>query len=189
MKKNLIATIIASALVSPVVFAEAPSYSFVDVNYTSLDADGLDAKGVGFAGSFAFNEHFFIAGEYAPLEGDLDIFGTSVDFDFDISGIGFGFKSEFSDTSSWYASYTLGTWSIEGEDLDIDTLRIGLRSMMSEKFELNGSVASHDLEDSGSETGFQIGMAYEMGDNVHLVADYESIDDVDVLNIGARWSF
>jgi len=186
MKKNLLATLIASVLITPTVLADSPSYNFVEVNYTDIDEEGLSADGIGFAGSVELGENFFLTGEYAPLDGEIEFF--NVDFDFDVMNFGLGYQSEFGENSSWFVSYTFGNWELANEDIDVDTFRAGLRSMTTDSLELNASLASYDIEGE-SETGFQVGLAYSVSDNVQVTFDLEDIDDLDIMTFGARMTF
>ena len=190
MKKNLIAAVVTSALVSPIALADTPSYSYFEGGYAIYDESPLEAKGLYIAGSVEAGENFFLNFDYAPLEGELS--GFSGDFDFDSKSFGFGYKSDINDTTNWFASYSIGSWGIESEDVDVNTIRVGLRSQLTENFELNGSIASHDLEfenQDNSETGFQVGMAYQMSETLQFTADYESIDDLDIMTFGLRMNF
>lgn len=197
MKKNLLAALIATTFVAPTVLAEAPSYSYVDINYIDLDV-GLSVDGFGIAGSVELGENFFINGEYAGLEGNVRVFDTNVGVDVDMTNIGFGYKSEFGESSSWFASYTLGDLDFSDLDVDANAIRVGLRSMTTESLELNASIVSYDFDasssdpdDSGSatETGFQVGLAYTAAEDFQIILDVEDVDGLDSVTLGARFNF
>lgn len=188
MKK--IAFLVAAALSSPFALAaDAPSYSFVEVGYTSYDLDELgDATGFKLAGSAALGENFFVMADMNSTSGDYQGF----DYDFDKTGYGFGIKSDTASGNSWFASYSFNTFDVEGEDFDIDTLRLGLRSQVSDTFELSVSLTSNDVEGEERENGYQFGAVYSFSDSVKFTFDYDTIaGDVDMTNtsFNVRWTF
>ena len=185
MNKQLVA-VITAALASPIAIAQdAPSYTFAEIGYTNIDLDdGFDADGFKIKGSAGLGEYVFITGELAQTSGDI----VGIDFDIDTTSFGIGGKYDLDNGGSVFASYTFGSWDVEGTDLDIDTLRIGYRHMVSEALELNGSLTSNDAEDE-TETGYQLGLAFAVNETVQITADYETIDNIDLLSVGARFSF
>jgi hypothetical protein len=182
MNKKLLALVVSATLASPFAMAQdAPSYTFGEVGYTTWDIDGADADGFTLDGSVALGENFFIVGNWGSVSGDGD-------GDIDMSGIGFGAKMDNDNGGSFYASYNFGSWDLGAFDLDVDTLRLGYRHMTTDKLELNGSFTSNDME-GDSETGFQLGLAYSATDTFQITAEFETIDELDMISFGARFNF
>lgn len=183
MNKKIIAAGLAATLISSFGMAQdAPSYTFAEISYLDFNgaAGGFDADGLKLDGSFALGTHFFVTANYSSLSGN---------FDLDISGLGLGFKNDFDNGGSLFGSYTLNNWDFGFGDIDIDTLRVGYRHMASEKLELNASFTSNDFEGGSSETGYQFGGVFSATDSVQITANYETIDELDMFSIGARFNF
>ncbi|MCW9000756.1 MAG: hypothetical protein OQK04_18745, partial [Kangiellaceae bacterium] len=60
MKKNLIAALVASALVSPFALADSPSFSYIEGGYSNGSLDQLDLTGFYLEGSVEVGEYVFL---------------------------------------------------------------------------------------------------------------------------------
>ena len=110
---------------------------------------------------------------------------AGLDYDFDTEGYGFGFHGD-----SWYASYTYNIWDFDNNEFDVDTISLGFRDMWTDRLEFNASYSWNDIENADNEDGFQLGFAYELWEQLHLVADYETIGghlDIDSVSVGVRF--
>ena len=103
--------------------------------------------------------------------------------------LGGGWNHGFSDTLDF-----VGTLSFI--DLDYDTggddglaLGGGIRSRLGESFELEAGLKHVDLDESGSDTGIQLGARYYFNDSMALGASIDDIDYTDTLRLGFRWEF
>jgi hypothetical protein len=187
MNIKIAAVAVVTSLVSPFLAAQdAPSYSFAEVGYTSMSFAEADVDGIRLKASFPLSDYFFIAADYSNLSGDFDL--TTPSF-------AYGMKSDFNNGGSFFASYAFSTWDFGSVgDFDVDTLRLGYRHMVNQMFEINGSVTSNDF-DGETESGYQLGFAFEINDSMQLVMDYEIINidvldfDIDTIDFGFRISF
>jgi len=227
----------ARKLVVWAIVAAAPSFAAqaTDLSYTYLDFQSLDntvektaqqspvpgqtvniqtsgGKGIGVAGSYAFNERFYFGGYYkssvinysgvvtSPIATDHAT-GT---FDLVSSNIVFGYAHKFGDRVDitaevgWESGvYDFG--SIAGENFDLkDTgagARFGLRWNPRKPFELfvtahYSPVEKADLTKHRYESGTTVaaGFRWYFFENLGVGIDHET-GDVDVTTISMRFSF
>ena len=133
--------------------------------------------------SLSLGNSLFAVMERRRTEGKA--FGEN--FDFDTEGYGFGFRGD-----SWFASYTYNTWTLGDSEFDVDTIKLGFRNQWTEHIEFNAAYMWNNVEDADNDNGFQVGLIYNLTDNLHLVAEYESIGgklDINYFSAGVRLSF
>lgn len=164
-----------------------PSYSYFEASYLGYDMDvgGIDTEPDGYKLklSLAFSDSFFGIVERNKSEGKI----SGSKYDFDTAGYGFGLNGD-----SWYASYTYNTWDFNGDEFDVDTIRVGFRNNWTDLLEFNASYSWNNIEDADNDDGFQVGLVYKLSKGVHLVAEYETVGgnlDIDYLTAGIRFSF
>ncbi|PCI71458.1 MAG: hypothetical protein COB38_05775 [Gammaproteobacteria bacterium] len=186
MNNKTIAVILTSLLVSPIAMSQdAPSYSYGEIAYKSFDFDSFDTSGVNLKGSLSISDNLFIIADYSNTSGSDDGF----DFDLTTQGYGLGANFDLSNGGSWYVSYSLNTWDFDGFDVDVNTSRVGYRQNISKQLELNISITSNDIEGDVSESGNQIGLVYSASDSMKVTAEYETLDDIDMVSLGLRFNF
>jgi hypothetical protein len=193
---------LAKVIVGSVMLALAPlaataedmSYSYVDVNWVSLDADilgeSVSADGFGLNGSIAFAENFFGFVDYRTVEGDEQGFN----FDIDQISVGLGGRYGISESADLVGriGYTQADASVEGlgsDDVDGYLLSVGARGQLTESFELEGYLNYTDLGDNGDDTSFAVDARYFFTKQFAVDAGIETGDDVDVWNVGVRFAF
>ena len=79
---------------------------------------------------------------------------------------------------------TLGSYDDDGYGLGL-----GIRAMVSEKFELSGGLNYIDLSDSGSDTVVSVGAGFDVTRNIQVGAGISSSDDGTGYNLGVRFYF
>lgn len=163
------------------------SYSYFEASIIEYDMDigGIDIEPDGYKIklSVSLGDSLYAIVDRNKTDGSF----SGADYEFDTQGYGFGLHGD-----SWYASYTNNTWDFDGNEFDVDTIRLGFRNKWSERLEFNASYSWNNIEDADNDDGFQVGIAYEITNNFHLIADYETIGgdlDVDYLSAGIRLSF
>ncbi len=184
MRKQLFITLCFTVLSPAWVQADdSLSWSYLDASYIDLDTDvnGIDAEPDGYKLKLSLNVigNLFLQASRTESDGR--------NYDFDSEGYGFGFHGDF-----FYASYTYNTWDFGSIETDVDTLRFGLRSQLTDRFEFNASYSWNDIEDFENEDGFQVGLVFQVVDFLDLFAEYETIGgdyDFDQLSVGVRINF
>ncbi len=163
------------------------SYSYLEVTTLDYDMDigGVDIEPDGYKLklSLSLGDSLFGVIDRKRSEGSF----AGSDYDFDSEGYGFGLRGD-----SWFASYTYNTWEMNNDEFDVDTIRLGFRNMWTQRLEFNASYSWNNIEDADNDDGFQVGLAYRLSDNFHLIADYETIGghfDIDSWSAGVRLSF
>ncbi|HAM19892.1 MAG TPA: hypothetical protein DCP70_15330, partial [Alteromonas macleodii] len=93
----------------------------------------------------------------------------------------------FGEVTYEYVNLDIELDSISGEDDNGYGITAGIRSMLSEQFELRGAIRYIDIEDD--ETAFEIGADYFFTPQLSFGATYVIADDVDLLGVSARYTF
>lgn len=176
------------------VFAADISYNYVEAGYQKIDIDddlsgGFDTDGDGFgiAGSFELNENWFMNASYSDASFDFGIDLTQL-------SIGGGYHAPLTDSSDFFAtlSWVRAEVSADGfgsADEDGYAAEIGVRGMIGERVELNGSIGYVDLGDGGDGTSFGAGVLYNFTDTVAAGFSLDLDEDVTAYGIGLRMYF
>jgi len=194
MKKTfqLASLFTATFLTSTFALAEqAPKWDFVQATYATTEIDGageLDLAGFGLSGSKLINESLFLAVSYQNISDTY--MGSKLDFNTLMAGI--GYRHALSTTTDVYGIASLVNADFDTSfDDDDDTgysLSVGVRSMLTNSFELSGSIAYVDVFDD-DDVSFAINALYYFNANLSVGASYGIADDVDTLGASIRYSF
>ena len=184
--------ILAFALSAAALSAQAGelNYNYIEGNYTGLAVEDIDMDGFGIKGSFEFIDNIYAFGSYRDV--------SDSGLHFDETNIGVGYAKKINAKTDWInelsyvyngAHLTAGP-NVSGSGYQVAT---GLRSMVSDKFELVGKVNYTDVADFGSGFGANAGAVYHVNEMFGLNAgyDYSNRDNADVngWSVGARYSF
>lgn len=181
------------ALAAPALAADI-SYNFIEARYQEIDIDGgfvggldIDGDGYGVGGSFELNENWFIAASYSNAEFDFGV-------DLDELMLGAGYHVPISDNADFYGmfSYINAEASASGlgsVDEDGYAATIGLRGMIGDRFELNGSLAYVDFGNGSDTTAFGAGALYYFSDALAAGFNIDVDEDVTAYGIGLRFYF
>ncbi len=174
-------TVLALLALTAPALAETPSYNFIQGGFQRVEIDDdfgptIDGDGFGLAGSFEVADNFHVFGGYSS---------TGFDFSVDLNQIslGGGYHEEISANTSFFANLAyvnleLETGSFGSVDESGVGAAIGLRSMISDRLELEGSIGYVDL---GNELdGFSFGgvARYSFSDSFALGLAVEVEEDV-----------
>ena len=188
MNKKLLLIIILNALISPTALAiNSPNYTYMEAAYIVFDDSDFEAKGLKLKGSIEVSDYFFAVVDYSETNGNIG----NLDVDFSTKGYGVGAKTDLGFDDSFFISYTFNTWNLEtvSSDIDVDTLRVGYRRNLSKNLELNASYTSNRIETTQKESGYSFGAVYYVSDDIQMTFDYDIVDKLKILSIGARVSF
>ena len=191
MKRTILASIFG--VLSLNAFAASPSYDFVKAGYVQADIeDAGDFEPTGFQiqGFKSLNENVYLTGRYGQLGEDVS--GVDIDLDYVSAGVGYRYgltqnTDFFGEVTYEYVNIDVELDSISGEDDNGYGITAGIRSMLSEQFELRGAIRYIDIEDD--ETAFEIGADYFFTPQLSFGATYVIADDVDLLGVSARYTF
>ena len=191
MKRTILASIFGALSLN--TFAASPSYDFVKAGYVQADIeDAGDFEPTGFQiqGFKSLNENVYLTGRYGQLGEDVS--GVDIDLDYASAGVGYRYgltqnTDFFGEVTYEYVNIDVELDSISGEDDNGYGITAGVRSMLSEQFELRGAIRYIDIEDD--ETAFEIGADYFFTPQFSFGATYVIADDVDLLGVSARYTF
>jgi len=192
MFKKLLLGIALTYFLSP-AFASDLSYNFVEIGYVDAELDdgvpgfSFDGDGFGIGGSFEVGENWFVAANYSTLGFDFGI-------DLDQFSVGGGYYFGMSERTDLVAtlSYLSAEISASGfgsDNADGYGVSIGVRSMLTDNVELNGSIGYSDLGDGADGTAFSAGALYSFTDNFALGFDIGIDEDVTLYGLGGRFYF
>lgn len=191
MKKLLLGSALLLAF-SQVSANEGPKWDSLSIGYQDVDAAGVDVSGFSFSGSKLVSDNVFIFGN---LSMNSDTIG-GVDFDLDTTTLGLGYRHNISNTTDFFGtlSYEKIETEVSGRGLSGGAdgngygLAIGVRSMVTEKLELLGSIGYLDIEDD-SEGEFTLGASYHFTESFSLGLGYNKVDELKTTSLTASWNF
>jgi len=187
MKRTALITAIAATFVPGVVLADM-NYSNFEISMLDVESDSanVDGDGFAFAGSYELNDKFHLFGEWQDQSFDFGIDGRSLE-------VGGGYTHSFSSTLDFvgtlsYVDAELKQGSFTADD---DGLAVGggVRTQLSDSFQLDASLKLVDFDESGSDTGYEIGGRYYFNDSMAIGASADFTDNADTLRLGFRWEF
>lgn len=178
-------------MMSTSAMAEQPSYDFFQLSWTQVELDDdfidVDGDGLSLSGSVEIGDNWHIIAGYTDL---------GFDFGIDLSEfvIGGGYHTAMSTNTSFFANLAWVTAEADvgpfgSADESGIGASIGIRSMVSENWELQGSISYVDLGDAGDGTTLGLGAWYSFSDAfaLGLIGGFE--EDATSLGIGGRFYF
>ena len=190
MLKNKCLVLLLLAVSSPAL-ADI-SYNYIDLGAQWVEIDdvaGIDVDGDGFGigGSFEIGEDWFVQLAYGQADFDFDI-------ELDQWALGFGYHRAMTENNDVFAtlSYVSAEVSASGlgsADDDGFGIAVGVRSMLSDSFELTGALAYVDLDDGGDSTSLGLEGLYSFNDVFALGLGFEFDDDVTTYGVFGRFYF
>lgn len=160
------------------------NYSSVDISWVDAEYDDADIDGDGLeiAGSYAFDDQFFVLGKW--LEQDLD-FGIDATF----IELGAGLHTAIQDDLDFVGTLSYVDVEIASGDDDGFALGAGLRAQLADAVQAEASVRFVDYDDRGSDTGFVLTGRYYFHDTMAVSLGLDFNDLADALRIGFRAEF
>ena len=181
------------ALAAPTLAADI-SYNYIEAGYQEIDIDDdllggfdVDGDGYGIGGSFELNENWFIGASYSKADFDFGVDLTQL-------SLGAGYHVPLTDNTDFYGTLAfvraeVSTSGFGSVDDDGYAATIGVRGMIGDRFELNGSLGYVDLGDGGDGTSFGAGLLYSFTDTVAAGLSLDIDEDITAYGIGFRVYF
>ena len=198
MRSKLLSALVAASLglAATANAADDVTYSYADFAYVTTDIDGVDEDLDGFAlrGSLEITDQAFLFGTYADQSAE----SGGVDVDYATFTLGGGYAWSLSDSADLYGKLGYVSAEVEvtvpglgGFSVDDDgfLLGFGLRSRVSQQFELEGAVNYTDFSEGGDDTSLGAAARWFFTDQFSAFAEGEFGDDVTTYGVGMRWSF
>ena len=190
MRPSKLIGAVASALLVPSISSAEFVYtniqaSFVDVELSSGFAS-LNGDGYRFEGSIDLNEKFFLQGELEEQSFDFGIDGSTLE-------VGVGYHHSFSSTFDFVgtASFVQADVDVRGFGADDDGIQLGggVRTRMTDAFEVEASLQYRNMDEGGSDTGIELLGRYYFTDRYAFFLETDLDDNVDTLSFGFRAEF
>jgi opacity protein-like surface antigen len=171
---------------STTVLADGFSYSFIGAGYARAEVVDETGDGFGIGGSAALGDNWHIFAGYQSL---------GFDFDIDLSALsaGVGFNTPISEkidvvaqVAYLYAEADTPLGSVDDNGYGVS---VGLRAWVSERVELDGSIAYSDFGDGGNDTSFGAGVQFYFTEQFSVGLGLGFADDVDTYTLGGRFYF
>ena len=203
MNKYLLLITSLLASISTSITAETFSYTSVSVSYDLVteEIDGisedLEGDGIGFEFSIAITPNIAIGGGYVTGSVDVTSGIDTVEGDIDSGGLGILYHSPINNTADFLVGFELiqGTVDIKlngsllsSDDVDGNSIFIGIRAMAANNLELNAFIDRTDIE-SSTNTDIAFGAAFYIEKSVSLNANYSFDSDGNSLSFGASKYF
>jgi hypothetical protein len=195
MKKLLLASTLLLSI-GAVQASDSPKWNKIEASYQKLDADGDDLSGFGVAGTALIGGSFFTDLSYRTSSDTFYAYDVKAKIEYNVLSIGAGYKMPISTSTDLFGviSYEevelVASAAGISEDTSGDGLggRVGIRSMLSEQFELSGSVQYIKIEDE-SETGLELSGYYHFTNQMSLGLAYHTIGEMNTMSIKAAYYF
>ncbi len=196
-KKNIILTI-AVTLFANAAYCKDISYDYIQGTYSSVTIDlggsDWDGDGYGVSGSFSMSDNIALSASYGATNYDTLSDGfDSLGLDTTDLGIGIIAHTKISPTTDVYGGIALINSEVEftgsvingsGDDTG-NALSVGVRSMVSDKFELNAAATRVDIFDE-TENSYSFGTQVYVNETLSIGMAYIIGDDVDTLAFNLR---
>ncbi|MDT8384489.1 MAG: outer membrane beta-barrel protein [Gammaproteobacteria bacterium] len=192
MKNNLI-SILFLVLLSAQASVQAAKFNYNKISLGYADftvemigiSDDLKADGYDLTASFDANKQFAVTFGIANAAGDVNISGSKVGLDVDAKMLGILFHAPVSQKTDVLLGAALllgevkakvGGFPATKNDKDGQLVSIGVRTMLSDKLELNVG-ADQSFFDGETDTGLNLGVEGYMSKHVSLGLHFSSSDD------------
>jgi len=200
MKKSILA--VALIMASGAAMAQSPNWNKVDISYLDSDIEIGSGKasfdGFGLNGSVALNDNWMLFADYKSVDEEAN--GASLELE--MLSAGAGFYKSVSDNTDMFATLSAERFETSGSAGGIATsegetgygVGFGLRSMLTQSFELGGEVGYVNIS-SEDIIRTRANAFYYFTDNVSVGVGYEiyhmrdSDLDIDTLNASFRYAF
>ena len=189
MKTKLLALLFV-ALAPCAVLADGASYRYVEANYQfggEIDAGfgAIDTDGYGFKASLAMGERMFFAFDYLAIGTDpsgLDL--TNWSLAVGLHGDTFYAKAGIENGEIDACALFAPPCSTDDSGYNID---FGMRTMVTDAFELSAHVGYSDLGDLDTFTNYGVGAVLLFSESAGVTFNYDlrAGDGVDITTMGA----
>jgi hypothetical protein len=184
------------ALIGTLMAALLPSASFAEMNYSKVEVEFIDVEldgvanvdGDGFAlsGAYELNDRLFLQGEWQDQSFDFGIDGEQLE-------LGAGLRHEINSDLDFVGTLSYIDAEVEAAGFSVSDdglgLGAGIRTRLNESFEFDAALKYVDLDDSGSDTGVELGGRWYFTKSMALSFGMDSTDNLDVLHVGFRAEF
>jgi hypothetical protein len=191
-KKLLVASMLS--VMSLGASAETPSFSSIEVGYTTQENDFVDGDYTGYeaAASYQVSDNFYLAAKQINTSEDS--------FEISTSTFGVGYLHSIGESSAMYAQVDYAAVFLErASSGDFDEqgvqLAVGVKSKVLDSFELDVSLRMLDAGEVDPSFGdyqkhfILIGLDYHLSNDFSIYTDYENEKDSERYSFGVKYNF
>jgi len=146
VKKSLLAAAIFG--VSTFAFAEAPSFNYLGLGWSSVSGDSADLTGYELSGSYEISDKIFLETSFSDGQaafGAVEADATDLSF-------GIGYVLTESDTTNTYVSLNSNRIEVNSIDVSGYTASTGVRSNVADSLQLGAKLSYSDTEIADSDS-------------------------------------
>lgn len=172
-------TVAAISGMSSAALAASPDWRFVEGGYTNAELGNADFDGLNVSGVYLLENNIYVTGEYRMLD--------ESGVDLDMTTLGVGYRMPLNASTDAYFGANFERIDVENYDDNGYSVNAGVRSMISEQVELLGELGYYDVDDG--DVTVKVGANYYFNPRWAVGASYEKIDDLDITQLTARYTF
>jgi opacity protein-like surface antigen len=195
MKKILLTSALLLSLGSAQA-AQAPRWDSVSASYQSVDVESQTFTGFGIAGSKLLDDNFFVTAGYRSVSDDIRVSNESVEVDLNALSVGLGYRQPISQNTDVFGVVSYEDMEVEGSyqgysQSNSDNgygLQVGVRSMLTEQFELGASLQYIDIADD-SATAFAVSALYNFTEQFSAGIGFSKGEDMDAFSVSGVYFF
>lgn len=148
-------------------------YSHVEAGFADFDEE----SGLFVGGSYSFTSNIHAVASFYSLD------------NIDIMEVGAGYHTGFTNQLDGYAEVKLISLSSGPFDEDGLNVKGGARFAVQPNVEIGGGLSFYSFDNLDSETNLFVNGAFTFAKNLAVVAEFESGDVMDHLQVGVRYDF
>ena len=184
MKKIITASVVA-LLSSGAVFAENPTFDFVEAGY--VDFDQLD--GFSIRANASISDNFFVNLGHEDISGSE----AGVKEELDSTVVGLGIMGPISDVTSIFMHMDYVAFDTDNTSQNGWGLGAGIRSNVAENIELYGEVFYKDLDANHENVELTGGVRFKASEQLGAYVEWTRLDqdddDSDGFRVGVQYKF
>jgi len=206
LKHLKIVTALALTYGASISHANDLSYDYIELSAVESQVyeDGATMDGYKLDFSYQFGNHFSFLLGFDNVNDKQSLANLDYEQRVKTKHFGFGFRSSVSENLDFVAQYTnddyryteietdnLGTDKFTYKD-DGDTIRIGLRGLLGEKFEWDAFGVRKTLNGDGvdvDDSGYQLSLRYRLAEELSLGMSRSDIGDFEETALSLRYTF
>ncbi len=170
---------VAATTLSSAAMAASPNWRFAEGGYTNAEIGRADFDGLDLGATYLLDNNIYVTGDYSML----DESGT----DLDLLTLGAGYRLPLNSFTDAYFGLNYERAEVENNEDSGYSLNAGVRSMVTEQVELQGELGYYDIDDG--DVTVKVGANYYFSPRWAVGASYEKIDDLDITQLNARYTF
>ncbi len=178
-KSILLSSALIAGSMSFSALADSPDWRYVEGGYALLDTDATEFDGAGVNAKYLLQNNIYLNGEYSNV--------TDNGFDINMATAGVGYRMPLNGNTDAYVGANFERIDTDAADENGYSVNTGVRSMVTQEVELMGEVGYYDVDDG--DVTMKVGANYYFAPSWAAGVSYKKIDDIDMTQVTARYTF